>query len=76
MDNVCELVQQLVNSVLLAIVVLKEIYCIISEMSVEEVYRYICSGVLKYYLSVLYLEDVIEGLLVFVEKCDLVWKGC
>lgn len=65
----------MVNSVSLAIAALKEIYRIISEMSVEEAYRYIRSGVLKYYSSVLYSEDVIEGSLAFVEKRDSVWKG-
>ena len=49
-----ELAQQLVNSAPLAIAALKEIYRTTSEMPVEEAYRYIRSGVLKHYPSVLH----------------------
>lgn len=61
MDNARELAQQLVNSAPLAIAALKEIYRTTSEMPVEEAYRYIRSGVLKHYPSVLHSEDAIEG---------------
>ena len=60
MDNARELAQQLVNSAPLAIAALKEIYRTTSEMPVEEAYRYIRSGVLKHYPSVLHSEDAIE----------------
>lgn len=67
MDNARELAQQLVNSAPLAIAALKEIYRTTSEMPVEEAYRYIRSGVLKHYPSVLHSEDAIEGPLAFAE---------
>ncbi len=66
MDNARELAQQLVNSAPLAIAALKEIYRTTSEMPVEEAYRYIRSGVLKHYPSVLHSEDAIEGPTAFV----------
>ncbi len=76
MDNARELAQQLVNSAPLAIAALKEIYRTTSEMPVEEAYRYIRSGVLKHYPSVLHSEDAIEGSRWrFAEKRDPVWKG-
>lgn len=68
MDSARELAQQLVNSAPLAIAALKEIYRATSEMPVEEGYRYIRSGVLKHYPSVLHSEDALEGPQAFAEN--------
>lgn len=68
MESARELAQQLVNSAPLAIAALKEIYRATSEMPVEEGYRYIRSGVLKHYPSVLHSEDALEGPQAFAEN--------
>src|SRR5690606_28044925 len=61
METARELAQEITQSAPLAIAALKEVYRTTSEMPVEEAYRFIRSGQLKHYPSVLHSEDALEG---------------
>ncbi|WP_368879872.1 crotonobetainyl-CoA hydratase [Proteus terrae] len=75
MDSARELADQIANSAPLAVAALKEIYRATSELSIEEGYKLMRSGVLKHYPSVLHSEDATEGPLAFAEKRAPEWKG-
>ncbi|MDL2194775.1 crotonobetainyl-CoA hydratase [Shewanella algae] len=75
METARELAQEITQSAPLAIAALKEVYRTTSEMPVEEAYRFIRSGQLKHYPSVLHSEDALEGPQAFAEKRDPVWKS-
>lgn len=75
MASARELAMTLVESAPLAIAALKEIYRETREMTIEQGYRQMRSGVLHHYPAVLHSEDAVEGPLAFAEKRAPVWKG-
>ncbi|MBN3562396.1 carnitinyl-CoA dehydratase [Aliamphritea spongicola] len=75
MDSARELAEQVAASAPLAIAAIKEITRTTAEMTVEEGYGHIRSGVLKHYPDVLHSEDAQEGPRAFAEKRDPVWQG-
>ena len=75
MDKARELAAQIVTCAPLSIAAIKEITRSTAEMTVEEGYRHIRSGVLQHYPKVLHSEDAQEGPNAFAEKRDPVWQG-
>ncbi|WP_312980502.1 crotonobetainyl-CoA hydratase [Atlantibacter sp.] len=75
MASARELASRIIESAPLAVAALKEIYRETRELSVEQGYRHIRSGVLHHYPAVLHSEDASEGPLAFAEKRSPVWKG-
>ena len=74
MDSARELADQIANSAPLAVAALKEIYRATSELSIEEGYKLMRSGVLKHYQA-FYIQKMPEGPLAFAEKRAPEWKG-
>ena len=75
MDKARELAEQITQSAPLAVAALKEIFRATGELTVEEGYKLMRSGVLKNYPAVLHSEDATEGPLAFSEKRSPSWKG-
>ena len=75
MDRARELAEQITQSAPLAVAALKEIFRATGELTVEEGYKLMRSGVLTNYPAVLHSEDATEGPLAFAEKRSPSWKG-
>lgn len=75
MDKARELAEQVTQSAPLAVAALKEIFRATGELTVEEGYKLMRSGVLTQYPAVLHSEDATEGPLAFSEKRSPNWKG-
>jgi crotonobetainyl-CoA hydratase len=69
------LAEQIVASAPLSLAAIKEICRETSNMTIAQGYRYIRSGVLENYPSVLHSEDALEGPVAFAQKRDPFWQG-
>ena len=70
-----ELAQQIVKNAPLSIAAVKEIVRQTSELSVEDGYKLMRSGVLQHYPKVLHSEDALEGPLAFTEGREPQWTA-
>jgi crotonobetainyl-CoA hydratase len=75
MAHARELAAQIIASAPLAVAALKEIYRATRELSIEEGYRLMRSGMLRHYPAVLHSDDAREGPLAFTEKREPQWTG-
>ncbi|WP_058912277.1 crotonobetainyl-CoA hydratase [Entomohabitans teleogrylli] len=75
MEKARELATQIITSAPLAVAALKEIVRATAELSIEEGYRLMRSGVLRHYPGVLHSEDATEGPLAFAGKREPQWKS-
>lgn len=75
MTSARQLAAGIVNSAPLAVAALKEIYRATAELSVEDGYRLMRSGVLRHFPAVLHSADATEGPLAFTEKRAPRWQG-
>jgi len=75
MKSARELAAKIVDSAPLAVAALKEICRATGDISIEEGYQLMRSGILRHYPAVLHSEDAAEGPLAFAEKRAPQWQG-